>query len=165
MASNCRVVISFTPIAEGTISEGSGSNVKEIAGDIGTTLGGSYSIDVEHINHINSSYAGTDGTRTYINCIAGAYTLLGSNNTAYDFIYIKHMGSVYSSDSALGNPTTDNIDVFVEKVDISPYIKFCSIPPGGVIVLPNTPALGLNLGIFVKSSGSDNIAMEYVAIT
>ena len=164
MASHSKVAMSLTPIVEGTVAEGSGT-FRTIEADIGKSLGGSYSIDCAFTANEGSYAEDAAGTVTYISCTTGAYVELGTHNTAYDIIYIKHTGFVYSSPTVLGDATTDTVDIYVETVHNTTYVKLCSLPAGGAIALPSTPALGENLCFQVKASGSDHLAMEYVAIT
>ena len=132
--------------------------------DIGKKLSATADVTVDTAAHTTIGYA--DGTVAYIEAADGAKTQLGADNTAYDFIYIKHTGFIYSSATAVGNVATELLDVYIETSAGSTYIKICSIPAGGAICLPNFPAQGANLGIHVQpASGSNHIAVEYALIT
>jgi len=154
----------MTPFTTVAADSGSYAAHDVVNQDIGKKLTGTADVTVDTTAHTTVGYA--DGTVAYVEAADGAKTQLGADNTAYDFVYIKHTGYIYSSATALGAAATELLDVFIEKTAGSAYIEICSLPPGGAICLPNFPAQGANLGIHVQpASGSNHIAVEYALIT
>lgn len=159
--------ISMTPLTTVSASAGSYGAHDVINADIGKTLTANAEVTVDTAAHTTVGYGtGTAGVVAYVEAADGAKTQLGADNTAYDFVYIKNTGYVYSSATALGAATAIYLDVFIEKTAGSAYIEICSLPPGAAIALPNFPAQGSSLGIHVQpASGSIHIAVEYALIT
>ena len=156
--------VMMTPLTTVAASAGSYAAHDVVNQDIGKQLNGTADVTVDTAAHTTVGYA--DGVVAYIEAADGAKTQLGADNTAYDFIYIKHTGFIYSSATAVGNVATELLDVYIETSAGSTYIKICSIPSGGAMCLPNFPAQGANLGIHVQpASGSNHIAVEYALIT
>ena len=90
------------------------------------------------------------GTPTYTSLDAGGTkVVVGAENTVYDGMFIKHTGY---TDTDLDTKTYNYMAVFVEHSS-GAYTLFASIPSGGCIFLPHTPALGSGLGYYVASSG------------
>ena len=158
MASRVEFAVSATPIA--TVSAGENVAVDTIAADVGKSLGGSASVTTSH-----TTVGYGSSTVAYANAAASGKTQLGADNTAYDFILIKNTGFEYSSATALGDATSNTLDVYIEYTDGSAWSNICKIPAGGAIILPNFPAQGSSKGIFVETSGSDSIAVEYILST
>ena len=162
--SKVKYKIVIEPITTVSASTGSYAAHDVINQDIGKKLTGTADVTVDTAAHTTVGYA--DGTVAYIEAADGAKTQLGADNTAYDFVYIKHTGYIYSSATALGNPASELLDVFIEKTATSAWIKIASLPAGGAMCLPNFPAQGAGLGIFVQpASGSNHLAVEYALIT
>jgi hypothetical protein len=136
-----------------------------INSDIGKTLSSDCEVTVDTAGHTTVGYASS--TVAYLEAVDDAKTQLGADNTAYDFVYIKHTGYRYGDATTLNvNATTDALKILVETTAGSAWTHIASLPPGGSIVLPNFPAQGANLGLFVETSGaSHHIAVEYALIT
>ena len=158
MASRVEFAVSATPIA--TVAAGENVAVDTIAADVGKSLGGNASVTTSH-----TTVGYGSSTVAYANAAASGKTQLGADNTAYDFVFIKNTGYEYSSATALGDSTTDTLHVHIEYTAGSARAQICSIPAGGAIVLPSFPAQGSSKGIFVETSGSDSIAVEYILST
>jgi hypothetical protein len=156
---------SMTPITNIDTVSGQSASHDVINTDIGKSLGSGPTDVACSAGHTTVGYA--SGVVEYKEAANGAKTQLGGDNTAYDFVFIKHTGKSYSTATALG--TTDisvGLDVFIETSAGSAYVTLCTIPAGGAICLPNFPAQGANLGIHVQpASGTDHIAVEYAVIT
>ena len=173
MADTAKIdyTVSMTPIT--TLEANAGQNVATdvINIDIGKGLSGRADVTVDTAGHTTVGYAA--GVVAYLDATNGSKTRLWTGgaadgeNTAYDFVFIKHTGKSYSTATALGATIISvNLTVYVEVTDGSAWVTLCSIPPGGAIALPNFPAQGSNLGILVQpASGSDHIAVEYALIT
>jgi len=162
--SKVRYKVSMTPLTTVAASAGAYAAHDVINTDIGKTLSADCEVTVDTAGHDTLGYGSS--TVDYKEAVDDAKTQLGADNTAYDFVYIKHTGFQYSSATALGAATTDTLKVFIEKTAGSAYIQIANLPVGGAMVLPNFPAQGANLGIFVETSGSsDHIAVEYALIT
>ena len=152
MANHVKYAISLTPVAEGSISEGSG-NVSVIGSDIGKTLGGSASIDVAH-----TTLGYGSGTVAYgeAEVSGGSDSTLGSGG--YDIVFIKNTGFKYSTATALGDAITAGTNV---KVTIGTQ-EIARIPSGGCIMLNNVPVASIKVR---STDASENIAVEYALIT
>ena len=162
--SKVRYKIQMTPMTTVSASAGSYAGHDVINTDIGKTLSSDCEVTVDTAAHTTVGYASS--TVAYKDAVDDAKTQLGADNTAYDFVYIKHTGFQYSSPTALGAATTDTLKVFIEKTAGSAYVEIANLPVGGSMVLPNFPAQGAGLGIFVETSGSSHhIAVEYALIT
>ena len=162
--SKVNYTISMTPLT--TVSASADSYLAHdiINMDIGKRLTANADVTVDTAAHTTVGYAA--GVVAYVSAATGSKTQLGADNTAYDFVYIKNTGFLYSSATVLGDATALYLDVFIEKTAGSAYIEICSLPPGAAVTLPNFPAQGSSLGIHVQpATGSDHIAVEYALIT
>ena len=121
---------------------------------IGGAIGGS-------VNAISNATGGieiagtvtnfTSGTPTYTSLAAdGTKQVVGAEHTVYDGMFIKHTGF---TDTDLDTRTYEYVACFVEHSS-GAYTLFATIPSGGVIFLPNTPALGSGLGYYVAASNN-----------
>ena len=158
--SKVRYKVSMTPLTTVSASADAYLAHDVINSDIGKTLSSDCEVTVDTAGHTTVGYGSS--TVAYANGAASGKTQLGGDNTAYDFVYIKHTGYQYSSGTALGSATTDTLKVFVEVTAGSAYTQIANIPAGGANFLPNFPAQGANLGIHVETSGSDTI-LKYLA--
>jgi hypothetical protein len=157
MANRIEFAVSVTPIA--TVAAGENVAVDTIAADIGKTLGGSASVTT---GHTTAGYGTTTtGVVVYANAVASGKTQLGNDDTLYKLVFIKNTGFQFSSYTALGDATTNTLDVYIEITGGSLWMRMCAIPAGGAIILPNWPAQGAGKGLHVETSGSDSIAVEY----
>ena len=167
MADSAKVnySVSMTPITTIDTVAGQSSSHDVLNTDIGKSLGGSADVTVDTAGHTTVGYSG--GTVAYLESLDDSKVQLGADNTAYDFIFIKHTGFSYGTATTLGDTSISvNLNIFVEYTAGSAWATICSIPPGGAICLPNFPAQGSSKGIFVQpASGSDHIAVEYALIT
>ena len=157
--------VSMTPITTIDTVSGQSASHDVINTDIGKSLGSGATDVACSAGHTTVGYAG--GVVAYAEAANGSKTQLGADNTAYDFIIIKHTGKSYSTATALGETDISvGLDVFVETSAGSAYVTLCEIPAGGSICIPNFPAQGASLGIHVQpASGTDHIAVEYALIT
>lgn len=158
-----RYSVSITPITTIDTVSGQSASHDVINTDIGKSLGGSADVDTGAAGHTTVGYAA--GTVAYGNAPAnaGAKLALGSDATDYVMVFIKHTGFQYSSATALGAATTNNLIVYIETTaDLATSAKF-TIKPGGAVAIPNID-LGIAMGIWVESSSTDTIAVEYTLI-
>jgi len=162
MASRVEFGVSITPVV--TMTSADAADKDNIGSDIGKSLGGNTSVAVGQEAHTTVGYA--SGTVAYGNCPAngGAKLQLGADATAYDMVYIKHTGYQYSSATTLGSATTNTLRVLIEYSAGASWATICDIPPGGAIILPSFPSQGASKGIFVESSSTETIAVEYALI-
>ena len=160
MASRIEFAVSATPVA--TVAAGENVAVDTIAADIGKSLGGSASVTTAHTT---VGYASSTVAYGSVPANGGAKLQLGADNTAYDLVFIKNTGFAYSSATALGDASTHNLLVHIETSGGSAWQQIASIPPGGAIVLPNFAAQGSSKGLWVESSSTDVIAVEYILST
>ena len=163
--------VSMRPITILEAEDGQNLATEVINTDIGKELSSRADVEVDTAAHTTVGYA--SGVVAYLDAANGSKTRLytdgedGGENTAYDFVYIKHTGFSYGTPTTVGS-TVISIDltVYIEVTNGSEWVTLCSIPPGGAICLPNFPAQGANLGILVQpASGSDRVAVEYALIT
>lgn len=162
MASRVKYAVSITPIV--TMTSTDADNHDAIGSDIGKSLGGSDSVAVGQETHTTIGYS--DGTVAYGNAPAngGAKLQLGADATDYDMVFIKHTGYQYSSATALGSATTDNLIVYIETSGAMATYAKLTVGPGGAIVIPSID-LEAACGIWVESSSTETIAVEYALIT
>ena len=119
--------ISMTPVTTIDTVSGQSASHDVLNTDIGKSLGSGPTDVACSAGHTTVGYSG--GTVAYAESVDDGKTQLGADNTAYDFIIIKHTGKDYSSATALG--TTDisvGLDVYVEYTAGSAWAKICSIP-------------------------------------
>lgn len=162
MSSRVEFAVSVTPVV--TMTSTDAADKDAIGSDVGKGLGGSANVAVGQEAHTTVGYS--SGTVAYLEAVDDAKTQLGADNTAYDMVFIKHTGHIYSDATTLGATASADLDVYVEYSAGASWAKICSIPAGGAIILPKFPAQGASLGIFVQpASGTDHIAVEYVLIT
>jgi len=162
MASRVQYAVNITPIV--TMTSADAADHDSIGSDIGKSLGGSDSVAVGQETHTTVGYA--SGTVAYGNAPAnaGAKLQLGADAIDYDIVFIKHTGHIYSSPTVLGVVTTNNLVVYIEAAGgFTSFTKF-TIEPGGAIVIPSID-LDSACGIWVESSSTDTIAVEYALIT
>ena len=105
MADNIRFSNSVIPVE--TLTSGDGVTTNDIiAGEVGTSLGGSGTAVVTDYQNSSATQGigGSDaapGVRYYVNCVDNSSTQISTEATA-SFIMIKNTGQLYSSSSALG---------------------------------------------------------------
>ena len=160
MASRIEFAVSATPIA--TVAASENVAVDTIAADVGKSLGGSASVTT---GHTTVGYGSSTVAYGSVPANGGAKLQIGADATAYDFVFIKNPGFLYSSATALGAASTNNLLVHIETTATSAWQQIASIPPGGAIVLPNFASQGSGKGLWVESSSSDVIAVEYITST
>jgi hypothetical protein len=168
MASRVEFAVSVTPvvnIGQDTSIDASSHDV--IGGDVGKALGGSANVSVGQEVHTTVGYGtSTAGEVVYLDAATGTKTQMGADATAYDMVFIKNPGFIYSTATTLGASSSLALDVYIEYTATSAWAKIASIPAGGAIVLPSFPSQGAGKGIFVQpASGSDNLAVEYILVT
>ena len=164
MANRVEYAVSATPVR--TIDAISGKYAAQdvIEADINKTLGGSASTLV--IGTADITVEGfTAGAVEYGNCPASGKLPIGTANTPYEGVFIKHTGNQFTSATVLGaaSTATNLLIVEVEK-PADTFIIICKLEPGGAIYLPNTVAQGANTTFQVSSSASETIAVEFACI-
>ncbi len=166
MASRVEYSVSMTPIR--TIAASGDYDAQDvIANDIGKSLGGSGSVNTGAADHVTVGYgSATKGAPVYKEAVDDAYTVLGADNTAYNMVFIKNTGKLFSSTTELGADPTSAVDVNVWlKVAASPtYKQIAALSAGEAIVLPGFTQKA-NCGLYVRpASGTDHYAVEYALI-
>ncbi len=154
MATTYKVswAVSATPKAvESGVNNGI-SAVTTLHENIRRTLAGSGDID----NDGAIDFGGvTDGATNYLQASAGGVNV-GDGDSR--FIWIRHTGHQWSSSSALGTATADDIDIFIDAEHIA------SLQPkeAWIIPLPNTSSTATNF--IVKRAGSADISIEAIGL-
>jgi len=166
MASRVEYSVSMTPIR--TIAASGDYDAQDvIANDIGKSLGGSGSVNTSAADHTTVGYGtATKGAPVYKEAVDDAYTVLGADNTAYNMVFIKNTGKIFSSTTELGADPTSAVDVNVWlKVAASPtYKQIAALSAGEAIVLPGFTQKA-NCGLYVRpASGTDHYAVEYALV-
>ena len=162
MASRVEFAVSVTPIV--TMTSTDAADKDAIGSDVAKSLGGSANVATGQEAHTTVGYG--SGTVAYLDAATGTKTQVGADATAYDMVFIKNTGYVYSSATVLGASSSLALDVYIEYSAATSWAKIASIPAGVAIVLPNFPSQGASKGIFVQpASGSDDIAVEYILVT
>jgi len=153
MADHLRYAISVDAINEGSGEfNTSYRHFDAVKGSLGSSVTASTNATggIEIVGTVTNFSAGTP---TYTSLAAdGTKQVVGAENTVYDGMFIKHTGF---TDTNLNTRTYEYIACFVEHSSGN-YTLFATIPSGGVIFLPNTPALGASMGYYVAAS--DNVA-------
>jgi hypothetical protein len=157
MASRIEFAVSATPVA--TVAAGENVTVDTIAADIGKSLGGSANVVTAHTT---LGYGSATVAYGSVPANGGAKFQIGADATTYKFVFIKNPGALYSSPTALGASSESELKVHIETTAGSAWQQIASIPKGGAIILPNFVSQGSDKGLFVESSGSDIIAVEYI---
>jgi len=165
MANRVEYAVSVTPVR--TIAGVAGKYAAQdvIEADINKTLGGSASTLV--VGTANIEVEGfNEGAVAYGNCPASGRLAIGTANTAYEGVFIKHTGHGFSSATVLGGASTSTNLLIIEiEKPADTFITICKLEPGGAIYLPNTVAQGANTTFQVSSSASESIAVEFATIT
>tara|TARA_R110002167_G_scaffold23676_1_gene84004 strand:+ start:214 stop:714 length:501 start_codon:yes stop_codon:yes gene_type:complete len=166
MANRVEYAVSATPVR--TIAGDSGKYAAQdvIEGDINKTLGGSASTLV--VGTADITVQGFQaGVVAYGNCPASGQLPIGTANTAYEGVFIKHTGKQWGgSATVLGDASTATNLLIVEvEKPADTFITICKLEPGGAIYLPNTVAQAANCTFQVSSSASETIAVEFATIT
>jgi len=129
---------------------------------VGGTIGAS-------VTAISNATGGIEISGTVNGYSAGAptYTALdtsatkvsiGADDTPYAGIFIKHSGF---TDGNFDTRSYEWVSVWIEYTSGN-YALFCSIPSGGCIFLPNTPAIGAGCSFHVSAS-SDKVGTASAA--
>ena len=120
--------------------------------NIRRSLGGSGSIT--HAGAIDFGGV-TDGTTNYLQATSGGVNI-GNGDTR--FIWVRHTGYVWSSSSALGVASTDDLDIYIDAEHIA------SLNPGEawIIPLPNTSSTATNF--IAKRGSSTDLAIEAIGL-
>ena len=164
MANRVEYAVSATPVRTIDAIDGKYAAQDVIEADINKTLGGSASTLV--IGTADITVEGfTEGAVEYGNCPASGKLPIGTANTPYEGVFIKHTGNQFTSATVLGaaSTATNLLIVEVEK-PADTFIIICKLEPGGAIYLPNTVAQGVNTTFQVSSSASETIAVEFACI-
>ena len=164
MANRVEYAVSATPIRTIDAIDGKYAAQDVSEADINKTLGGSASTLV--IGTADITVEGfTEGAVEYGNCPASGKLPIGTANTPYEGVFIKHTGNQFTSATVLGaaSTATNLLIVEVEK-PADTFIIICKLEPGGAIYLPNTVAQGANTTFQVSSSASETIAVEFACI-
>ncbi len=164
MANRVEYAVSATPVRTIDAIDGKYAAQDVIEADINKTLGGSASTLV--IGTADITVEGfTEGAVEYGNCPASGKLPIGTANTPYEGVFIKHTGNQFTSATVLGaaSTATNLLIVEVEK-PADTFIIICKLEPGGAIYLPNTVAQGANTTFQVSSSASETIAVEFACI-
>ena len=165
MANRVEYAVSATPVRTIAGDPGKYAAQDVIEADINKTLGGSAStLVVGTANIVVEGF--NEGAVAYGNCPASGRLAIGTANTAYEGVFIKHTGHGFSSPTVLGNASTSTNLLIIEiEKPADTYITICKLEPGGAIYLPNTVAQGANTTFQVSSSASESIAVEFATIT
>ena len=122
--------------------------------DVKNSIGGSVtaiSTATGGIEHGGTVTNFSSGTPTYTACAAdGTKQLVGAENLLYDGMFIKHTGFTSTDFDTV---TYQYLAVFVEHSS-GAYTLIASIPSGGCMFLPHTPALGSSMGYYVAASNN-----------
>jgi len=159
-----RYSVTITPVTTIGAVSGQSAAYDVINTDIGKSLGGSAEVATATAGQVTVGYSG--GTVAYGNAPAnaGAKLQLGADATDYNMVFIKHTGFQYSAATTLGAATTNDLIVYIETTaEMATSAKF-TIKPGGAVAIPNID-LGTAMGIWVESSSTETIAVEYALIT
>ncbi len=165
MANRVEYAVSVTPVR--TIAGVAGKYAAQdvIEADINKTLGGSGSTLIVGTDDITVQ-GFQAGAVAYGNCPASGRLALGTANTAYEGIFIKHTGNQFNSATVLGAASTATTLLVIEvEKPADTYITICKLEPGAAIYLPNTVAQGANTTFQVSASASESIAVEFATIT
>ena len=154
MATTHKMVyaVSATPKVTVDAVAGASMETNSIHEDIRRTLGGSGEVT----NDGAIDFGGvSDGSINYLQATSGGVNI-GDGDTR--FIWIKHTGYLWSSSSALGVATTDDVDIFIDSEHIA------SLNPGEawIIPLPDTSSTATNF--IAKRGSSSDIAIEAIGL-
>ena len=144
--------VSATPKVTVDAVDGASMEPVSIHENIRKTLGGSGELTTDGAILFGGV---SDGATNYLQATSGGVNI-GDGDTR--FIWVKHTGFVWSSSSALGVATTDDVDIFIDSEHIA------SLNPGEawIIPLPNTSSTATNFK--AKRAGSTDLAIEAIGI-
>ena len=154
MATTHKVVWSVSATPKVTVDAVNGASMETVSihENIRKTLGGSGEVT----NDGAIDFGGvTDGAANYLQCTSGGVNI-GDGDTR--FIWVKHTGYVWSSASALGAATTDDVNIFIDAEHIA------TLQPGEawIIPLPETSSTATNF--IAKRGGGSDIAIEAIGL-
>ena len=144
--------VSATPKVTVDAVDGASMETVSIHENIRKTLGGSGEV----ANDGAIDFGGvTNGTTNYLQATSGGVNI-GDGDTR--FIWVKHTGYAWSSSSALGAVSTDDLNIFIDAEHIA------SLNPGEawIIPLPNTSSTATNF--IAKRGGSTDLAIEVIGL-
>jgi hypothetical protein len=105
-----------------------------------------------------------DGNFLYFLVLSG--TTIGVTNEVYQFLYVRHTGHAWYSNTVLGDAI--GYDLIIEKQTAaggSPaYEEICTLKPGQFMFLPNTHTNGSGHYWRARSSTGSSVAMEYAVL-
>ena len=144
--------VSATPKVTVDAIDNNSMETTTIHENIRRTLGGSG--EVTHDGAIDFGGV-TDGGTNYLQATSSGVNI-GDGDTR--FIFVKHTGYAWSSSSALGAATTDDLDIYIDGEHIA------SLNPGEawIIPLPNTSTTATNF--IAKRADSTDIAIEAIGL-
>ena len=154
MATTHKVVWSVSATPKVTVDAVNGASMETVSihENIRKTLGGSGEVT----NDGAIDFGGvTDGAANYLQCTSGGVNI-GDGDTR--FIWVKHTGYVWSSASALGAATTDDVNIFIDAEHIA------TLQPGEawIIPLPETSSTATNF--IAKRGGSSDLSIEAIGL-
>jgi len=154
MATTHKVVWSVSATPKVTVDAINGASLETVSlhENIRKTLGGSGEVT----NDGAIDFGGvTDGAANYLQCTSGGVNI-GDGDTR--FIWVKHTGYVWSSASALGAATTDDVNIFIDAEHIA------TLQPGEawIIPLPETSSTATNF--IAKRGGSSDLSIEAIGL-
>ena len=154
MATTHKVVWSVSATPKVTVDAVNGASMETVSihENIRKTLGGSGEVT----NDGAIDFGGvTDGATNYLQCTSGGVNI-GDGDTR--FIWVKHTGYAWSSASALGAATTDDVNIFIDAEHIA------TLQPGEawIIPLPETSSTATNF--IAKRGGSSDLSIEAIGL-
>ena len=154
MATTHKVVwsVSATPKVTVDAVDGHSMETVSIHENIRKTLGGSG--EVTHDGAIDFGGV-TDGGTNYLQATSGGVAI---GDTATRFIWIKHTGFLWSSSSALGAATTDDLDIYADSEHIA------SLNPGEAWIIPLPNTSDSVTSFTAKRGSSSDIAVEAIGL-
>ena len=157
MASRIEFSVSMTPIKT-IAASGDAPAVDVISTDINKSLGGSGSVTNSNNNDLTTA-GYSSGTASYLGASTAGVNLY---NAAKDFVFVKNTG-LKNSD---GTATSNDVQILpvVEQNGETVTTPLFTLKKDEGMVLPRC-LVSNSLVMKVKSSGSDTVRVEYVAVT
>ena len=154
MATTHKITWSVSATPKVTVDAVDGASLETVTlhENIRKTLGGSGEIS----NDGAIDFGGvTDGSTNYLQATSSGVNI-GDGDTR--FIWVKHTGYAWSSSSALGAASTDDLDIYIDAEHIA------SLNPGEawIIPLPNTSSTATNF--IAKRGSSTDLAIEAIGL-
>tara|TARA_R100000700_G_C3165557_1_gene140714 strand:+ start:696 stop:1163 length:468 start_codon:yes stop_codon:yes gene_type:complete len=144
--------VSATPKVTVDAVDGASMETTSIHENIRKTLGGTG--ELTHDGAIDFGGV-TDGGTNYLQATSSGVNI-GDGDSR--FIWVKHTGYEWSSSSALGSASTDDVDIYIDAEHIA------SLNPGEawIIPLPNTSSTATNFK--AKRGSSTDLAIEAIGL-